>query len=183
MRRGAPYLKRLRGKARFRRPCATVAHWAYGTPRCSARPAAESHLTAAGPSPQTSSQTTSPTDMTATTIALGDRLKDNDKRVTYDRTLTIEALHHAPDGSLEKVSARERPGSQLVHISAKRIHAGDKPRASGFPLFRQQPLEPRISALAWTASRARTCSPHSWKTTPSQRLSPRRLASPACGTA
>lgn len=85
--------------------------------------------------------------MTALTIEPGDRLKDNDKRVTYNRVLTIEGLHRATDGSLEKVSARERPGGQLVRISVKRIFAEGKARASGFTLIRQEPLDPRMVAL------------------------------------
>lgn len=85
--------------------------------------------------------------MTALTIEPGDQLKDNDKRVTYNRVLTIEGLQRAADGSLEKVSARVRPGGQLVRISVKRIYAEGKVRASGFTLLRQKPLDPRIVAL------------------------------------
>lgn len=76
-----------------------------------------------------------------------DKLLDNDPRVTYRRTLTIESLCLRADGTLEKVAARERPGSQLVRISAARIFASGKPRRSGFTLLPAEPLEPRVAAL------------------------------------
>lgn len=85
--------------------------------------------------------------MPPSNIAVGDRLKDNDKRVSFSRILTIEALQHAQDGTLLKVSARQRPGSQLVHISAKRIHSDGKLRASGFTLLRAEPLPAKLQAL------------------------------------
>ncbi len=60
-------------------------------------------------------------------LKIGDKIKDNDPRRTYERVLTISSV------GTKEVSASD--DMRNVRISLKRIHTDGKQRRSGFSLI------------------------------------------------
>lgn len=63
-------------------------------------------------------------------LKVGDRIKDNDPRMSTNRVLTITAV--LPNG----VQAEDALGRRRLYLR-KAIHTNGKPRRSGFDLVRQ----------------------------------------------
>ncbi len=62
-------------------------------------------------------------------LKVGDRIKDNDPRMSTNRVLTITAI--LPNG----VQAKDTLGRHRLYLR-KSIHTDGKPRRSGFDLVR-----------------------------------------------
>ena len=67
-------------------------------------------------------------------IKVGDRLKDNDPRMS-NRVLTVTSLGVVTEMGVQNVRAKGLAGPE-VSISTRRIHGDGKPRRSGFDLVR-----------------------------------------------
>ncbi len=66
---------------------------------------------------------------------VGDRIKDNDPRMSSHRVLTI--IEMLPEHVMAEES--EWPLRRAFRIARKRIHTDGKPRRSGFDLLRGGP--------------------------------------------
>ncbi len=66
-------------------------------------------------------------------LKIGDRIKDNDSRMTYRRALVIEGFEGSRVVAYEILASGTRLGPYKIQM--KRIHTDGKPRKSGFTLL------------------------------------------------